>query len=237
MESKVGPKLWIVVTLTVAIIGCIGLIGAAVIGVLPNFIKLSPEVVNDPSTVVVTQIVMATQVVQPTPTSETQLGSSPTIVTTIAPSRNNVEVITVSGNDSDGTEWYAPVSGTYILYFQEGAYNGWESDTECSKTDHAEQGCWKTTIFIYQNCDIKRGGSGDMVEPINPDFRIGDDAWQTSIENAEKIAKTNNELRIDLEIGACLSFIAIDGIDENTGFSAYSDNRGSISIGIDFMSK
>ena len=42
----------------------------------------------------------------------------------------------------------------------------------------------------------------------------------------------DNSLKINLEAGKCLNFIAIDGVDKSTGFCAYSDNQGWVEIDI-----
>ncbi len=39
MENKLDPKTWKSVTIAVAVIGCIGILGAAIIGVLPEIIR------------------------------------------------------------------------------------------------------------------------------------------------------------------------------------------------------
>ncbi len=149
-----------------------------------------------------------------------------------------LEDVEVAGKDSDGTSWHIPSTGTYIITLKSGAYNGWENDAECEKTDHAEQGCWKTTIFIYRNCEIDwiRKEGADLDEPGNPDFRIGDDGWQESEEIAAEIARLQDSLRIDLQQGECLKFVAIDGTDQETGWSAYSDNRGIVILDVSYLS-
>ncbi|MBL8091781.1 MAG: hypothetical protein JNJ43_15700 [Anaerolineales bacterium] len=43
MESKPDPKIWATVTIAVAIIGCLGVLGAAAINVLPDILKSTPS--------------------------------------------------------------------------------------------------------------------------------------------------------------------------------------------------
>lgn len=64
MEYKVDGATWVRVTITVAIIGCIGLLGAAVIGIIPNFLP--------PRTL-------------PTSTPNIQSASVPSILPTLTP--------------------------------------------------------------------------------------------------------------------------------------------------------
>ncbi|MCI0575920.1 MAG: hypothetical protein L0332_25450 [Chloroflexi bacterium] len=173
--------------------------------------------------------------------SMTRLSSTeePVPQTSISATEPLTELIIVVGNDSDGTIWIASKTGTYSIKFVNGAYNGWRTDADCNETDHSEQGCWKTKILIYQNCEINwilPPWSTEMVEPGDADYFVGDDAWQQTQEDASIVAQSRDPILIELEEGDCLRFIAVDGIDPETSYSAYSDNRGQVELEIKLTS-
>ncbi len=127
----------------------------------------------------------------------------------------------VSGKDSDGEIWHAPATGIYRLEYSSGAYSPWPDATGCDP-----KGCWKTTIFIYKNRDVVWLPNGTMIQPGEPDWSIGDDAWQQTPELAEEIAGMSNGVVIELETGDYLNLIAVDGKESPPGgFSAYSEGQ------------
>jgi hypothetical protein len=157
------------------------------------------------------------------------------------PHVESTETVTILGNDFDGTTWNAPATGSYVVRYANGAYNGWKNDAACTTTDHVAEGCWKTTVFIYKNCDIKwirTSPTATLDEPGNFDFRIGLDSWQLSAEKAEELAKNTDPIPpIFLQAGDCLKFLTIDGYDTKAGYSAYDDNQGSVNVTVSLLSK
>jgi len=148
------------------------------------------------------------------------------------------ESLTVSGIDSDGVNWTAPRDGLYEISFISGAYSGWATEADCNQTDHAEEGCWKTRIMIYDACEInwimKPSVTDNMSEPGEEDYSIGTDAWGQTAEDAEDatLRRNSNPVTLSLNEGACLAFIAVDGKDLDTEYSAYDDNRGEVKVQI-----
>ena len=87
MDGKTDPKLWAMVTVLVAVIGCLGLIGASFIQVLPNLLK--PSDATTISTPTISSSVPELQPVTPTltdfPKVVTQAPSSPSSGQSLVP--------------------------------------------------------------------------------------------------------------------------------------------------------
>jgi len=207
-----------------SVIAVIGLI-TAVIVLITEGLKLYRELPAN-VTPLSTQIIPVTQVIQVTevakPADVTSTASTQTTITSTPTFLAPTETITVSSKDGDGFSWHALVTGNYSIKYESGAYSPWPDDTGCDKA-----GCWKTTVFVYKNCATQwiRKENATLDEPGNFDWRIGEDPWQQTPEQAEEMAKLTDGITIELQSGDCLKFIAIDGTDQTTGYSAYTDNR------------
>lgn len=88
MEAKPDPKLWATVTIAVAIIGCLGVLSSAFIGVLPDILKSSSTLITPSSTIesatsfVISSDMPTFTIVPPSTTpSETPTVFVPTFVT------------------------------------------------------------------------------------------------------------------------------------------------------------
>ena len=66
MESKTDPKLWATITIAVAIISCLGVLGAALINILPDILKLTATPNNSTPIFVNTEIPQPTNSIQAT---------------------------------------------------------------------------------------------------------------------------------------------------------------------------
>lgn len=76
METKTDPKIWAIVTIAVAIIGCLGVLGSAFVGILPDLIRpTSTPVAIPPVSTINTKIPQATEVNTPSNTPENSKGS------------------------------------------------------------------------------------------------------------------------------------------------------------------
>lgn len=203
----------------------------------------SPDNSAPPIVVVVaTTIPTPTQVQFPSIPSQPSESVATSIPTPTIPTPESSSVVVsdsmvVSGKDSDGEVWSAPATGLYRILYTGGAYSPWPNEVGCDP-----KGCWKTTIFVYRNRDVLwLPSGGNMVQPGEPDLRIGDDSWQQTPILAEEIARLANGITIDLEAGEYLTFIAIDGKDPAPGgFSAYSegeDHEGGVNFQISLVSQ
>lgn len=162
---------------------------------------------------------------------------------TLSPTEGNsltfsqIDEVIISGNDSDGYNWYAPTAGTFRIKYESGTYSPWVSDEECSPI--GEKLCWKTAIYIYENCDIKwiRESGDDLDKPGDFDYLIGITSTKKTQEEAESVSKTSNDIQVSLSANSCLAFIALDGVDKlnNSGWSAYTDNRGEVKLSISIL--
>jgi len=74
VETKTDPKLWTIVTIAVAIIGCLGVLGSAFINVLPDILKpTSTPIVLVPTTTTIQN----TDILRPTKTAQVFSPTSP----------------------------------------------------------------------------------------------------------------------------------------------------------------
>jgi hypothetical protein len=209
------------------------LLAPIIIGIVLLFLEYKTDIFQNDSSQVETATIF--------PTSTSQLITS---TQTPIPTENKlsaffqIEEITILGNDSDGFNWYAPSDGTFQFKYSGGAYSPWASDVECSPV--GENLCWKTAIYIYNNCDVKwiRESGDDLDKPGNFDFLVGITSTKKTVEEAESISKSSNDIQLNLSANSCVTFIALDGVDKlnNSGWSAYTDNRGDVKINISILS-
>lgn len=66
--DKTDPKLWAIVTILVAVVGCIGVLGASLIGILPELLRPSTPIAGSASMIEATNTAVSFTNVQPTNT-------------------------------------------------------------------------------------------------------------------------------------------------------------------------
>ena len=142
-------------------------------------------------------------------------------VSDLSPTETKMEVdvgtITVSSSNSSGTQWCSQISAKYAVEYQSGTYSPWDKDASC------DAGCWTTAIYVYKSRIVEWSPQGGDFSPTNPDFKLGWDNRHVKQEDAETIARAeNNRFETSLDTGQCLTFIALDGQPN------YDGNRGEI---------
>lgn len=66
-----------------------------------------------------------------------------------------------------------------------------------------------------------------MAEPENADFELGVDNYFATLADAQDFAtKVLPPVERELAAGDCVQFVVDDGYSFETGFSAFTDNRG-----------
>ncbi len=164
-EGKAGPKLWAIVTLVAAMLGCIGVIVAAAIGILPDLVKLTLQSTYTP--------------VPPTLTPSLPITSVPGIqpTSTIVPSFGKVSFCLEDELNREARHckvahvtFTGQVERVYVSWIYDGVYVGMEFsrkwyrdnqlilpregiwDGEAWRTDGSSEYTWLDAAVFGQKC-------------------------------------------------------------------------------------
>lgn len=154
------------------------------------------------------------------PTSTPTIEPSPTVRSPISLGR-----FSVLSNTNQGTQYEIEQTGLYIFHYVGGSYSTYPENEQPAGID-----TWLTVIRVYQ-------GEFPIWKNNNPEalsdqtfFRIAETrSYWPSAETAQTRAQTAQDVRVNLNQGDILTFVAVDEQ------SWYFDNPGEVTIEIMFV--
>jgi len=202
------------------LVGCAQIISTVigVIALIVAFLGLAWVITHQETAIQVVRVISG----EPTATPVVIVLPTGAPLPTYTPYPTYVEIIRVPGYAENGFTFNCKIDGRYVITIDSGAYSGWPSD------DHPGYNGWRTRIHIYKNRSVEWGSRADFIEPVRPDYAIGQ--WEKPSKNEAESAALGMNITVDLQSGDYLIFMPIDEQD------SYSDNRGEVVLNIELVS-
>ncbi len=134
-----------------------------------------------------------------------------------------MSVVTIPGDNENGTRINVPTAGTYQLSYEGGAYSPWSADTATGYRG------WTTTIRVYINKSINWGMENGYESPIKFDCYLGTGDFYLDKEQAISASYGFRCPPYRLNSG---DYIILVPLDEK---GAYTGNRDEVDIGITYL--